>query len=52
MEYEDRFSDLEYDDEYEFDDGEGKDYTVTGCGEDEYLDDYIAGNDYFDDYDF
>jgi hypothetical protein len=47
MEYEDRFSDLEYDDEYEFEDD-----TVTGCGEDEYLDDYIADNDYFDDYDF
>jgi len=44
MEYEDRFSDTEYDDEYEFEDSE--DYI------DDDTDDYIAGNDYFDDYDF
>ena len=44
MEYEDRFSDIEYDDEYEYDDSE--DYI------DDDIDDFIAGNDYFDDYDF
>jgi hypothetical protein len=65
MEYEDRFSDTDYDDEFVFEDD-----TVTGCDEDEYLDDntddgyalasagygtdedYVSDNDYFDDYDF